>query len=110
MEHLEYHPHAFLDSENFVVSVHLFESHDDQNLIATVKENIEAADVKSCCEHGEAGVGSYFYNNVFYLPKPYASWIFDTNVLNWAPPTPAPESGTWEWDEKTLSWKEKEIA
>lgn len=106
MEHLEYHPHAFLDSDNFVISVCLFESHDDQELINTIKNNIEAVDVKSCCEYGEAGVGSYFYNDEFYLPKTYASWIFDTNTLKWTPPVPVPDSGKWDWDEESLSWKE----
>ena len=61
MEHLEYHPHAYLDSDNFVVSVLLFDSH-DYDLINSFKDNFGVVDIKSCCEYGECGVGAYFYN------------------------------------------------
>lgn len=105
MEHLEYHPHAYLDSDNFVVSVLLFDSH-DYDLINSFKDNFGAVDIKSCCEYGECGVGAYFYNGKFYMSKTKPSWVFDTNVLNWVPPLPVPDSGKWEWDEESLSWKE----
>lgn len=53
-----------------------------------------------------AGIG-YTYdstNDVFYAPKPYASWILNTN-WTWEAPTPKPD-GMYEWDEATVSWKE----
>jgi len=54
-----------------------------------------------------AGIG-YTYdatNDVFYAPKPYASWVLNQNTWNWDAPTPKPD-GMYEWDEATTSWKE----
>lgn len=55
-----------------------------------------------------AGINS-FYNpqlDIFSTPKNYASWILDEETYTWIPPVPKPDSGIWEWDENTLSWKE----
>ena len=38
--------------------------------------------------------------------KPYASWTFDRETLEFIPPVPYPESGDWTWNEETLSWVE----
>jgi hypothetical protein len=51
-----------------------------------------------------AGIG-YQYNNeadVFIGPKPFPSWILDSNY-DWQAPTPKPE-GNFYWDEESLSW------
>ena len=58
-----------------------------------------------------AGIG-YTYdatNDVFYAPKPYASWVLNQNTWNWDAPTPKPD-GMYEWDEATTSWKEVALA
>jgi len=62
-----------------------------------------------------AGIG-YIYdatNDVFYPPKPYASWTISAPTWTWTPPTPFPtDIGTsdapkrYTWDESTLSWIE----
>lgn len=54
-----------------------------------------------------AGVG-YTYDAVldaFIAPKPYPSWLLNTNTCQWVPPTPYPSDGNmYTWDEATQSW------
>ena len=49
-----------------------------------------------------AGIG-YTYdadNDVFYEPKPFASWILGTNSWLWNPPITYPDDGNmYRWDE-----------
>jgi hypothetical protein len=57
-----------------------------------------------------AGVG-YIYdsvNDVFYEPKPFDSWILNTNTWTWEAPTPMPiDDKNYIWDESTKSWIEE---
>lgn len=54
-----------------------------------------------------AGVG-YTYDPVldaFVPPKPFPSWLLNTNTCQWEPPTPYPSDGNmYTWDEATQSW------
>jgi hypothetical protein len=54
-----------------------------------------------------AGIG-YTYDPVldaFIVPKPYPSWLLNTNTCQWEPPTPYPSDGNvYSWDEATQSW------
>jgi hypothetical protein len=56
-----------------------------------------------------AGIG-YTYdavNDVFYPPKPYASWILSETTWLWEAPVPYPDDGKiYIWDEETTNWKE----
>jgi hypothetical protein len=53
-----------------------------------------------------AGAG-YSYNpeeDIFVLPKPYASWL--RNGSHWEPPTPYPTDGlSYEWVDEDLNWQ-----
>lgn len=41
----------------------------------------------------------------FIPPKPYPSWLFDTESGQWSAPIPYPSDGnTYYWDEITQSW------
>lgn len=62
-----------------------------------------------------AGIG-LLYNvehDVFLPPRPYPSWILNTEIYNWDPPVPQPEltqeqieSGSfYEWNEETQEWQ-----
>jgi hypothetical protein len=54
-----------------------------------------------------AGIGD-IYNadaDVFISPKPYSSWILDSNY-DWQPPVVKPIEGNWNWDEKIGNWVE----
>ena len=56
-----------------------------------------------------AGIG-YTYDAVldaFIPPKPYASWLLDTNTCQWQSPIPYPTNGKmYFWDEETQQWVE----
>ena len=56
-----------------------------------------------------AGIG-YTYDSVidgFIPPKPYPSWLLNTNTGLWEPPVPYPTDGKlYTWDEATQSWVE----
>jgi hypothetical protein len=58
-----------------------------------------------------AGIG-YTYdktNDVFITPKPYNSWVLNTETWNWEAPTPMPTDGKYyRWNESTTSWVEVE--
>jgi hypothetical protein len=50
--------------------------------------------------------GWKYTDSVFTAPQPYPSWTLIDN--KWQPPTPRPEDEKlYEWDEETLSWKER---
>jgi hypothetical protein len=57
-----------------------------------------------------AGIGYTFDptpapNGAFIPPKPYPSWLLDTNTFQWKPPVPYPNDGKmYYWDEATQSW------
>jgi hypothetical protein len=56
-----------------------------------------------------AGVG-YTYdtvNDVFYAPKPYASWSLNEDTWLWEAPVAKPTDGLkYTWNESTTSWVE----
>ena len=56
-----------------------------------------------------AGIG-YEYNeaeDIFITPKPYPSWLMDSETYLWNAPIPMPtDGGMYSWDEDELSWKE----
>jgi len=56
-----------------------------------------------------AGEG-YAYDqthDAFIPPKPFPSWLFSDNILDWVPPVAHPEDGKqYGWNEDALSWVE----
>jgi hypothetical protein len=54
-----------------------------------------------------AGIG-FTYSaelDVFIPPKPYPSWLLNTNTCQWQAPVPYPTDGNlYIWDEATQSW------
>ena len=54
-----------------------------------------------------AGIG-YTYDetlDAFIPPKPYPSWLLDTNTCTWYAPVPYPNDGNmYQWDEATQQW------
>lgn len=59
-----------------------------------------------------AGVG-FAYNpelDAFIAPKPYESWVLNTESAQWEAPKPYPQDGkVYHWEESELDWKELEI-
>ena len=56
-----------------------------------------------------AGIG-YTYDSTldaFIAPKPYPSWLLNTNTCQWQAPIPYPTDGkNYYWNEETQSWVE----
>lgn len=56
-----------------------------------------------------AGIG-YAYDQLldaFIPPKPFPSWLLNTETCLWEAPVPYPNDGKlYIWDEQTLSWVE----
>jgi hypothetical protein len=56
-----------------------------------------------------AGIG-YVYDatiDAFVPPKPFPSWVLNTNTAQWQAPVPMPTDGKmYSWDEATQSWVE----
>ena len=56
-----------------------------------------------------ASVG-YTYDrthDVFYAPRPYASWILNTDTWTWEAPVPMPSNDRpYQWNESTTTWIE----
>jgi len=56
-----------------------------------------------------AGIG-YTYDDVldaFIPPKPYPSWLLNTETCNWEAPVPYPNDGkSYYWDEEIQQWVE----
>jgi len=54
-----------------------------------------------------AGIG-FIYDidlDAFIPPKPYPSWLLNTETCDWQAPVPYPNDGKhYYWDEQTLSW------
>lgn len=53
-----------------------------------------------------AGIGFTWDGTGFAAPQPYPSWSLDEDTYLWQAPTPRPETGSYEWNEETLSWVE----
>ena len=68
-----------------------------------------SADQSHALRANYAGIG-YTYdqvNDVFYAPRPYASWTIGAPTWIWQPPVPYPTDGKmYTWDEATTSWVE----
>ena len=55
-----------------------------------------------------AGIG-YTYdatNDVFYAPKPYASWVLNNTTWLWEAPVAKPTDGMYIWNEELGNWSE----
>jgi len=47
-----------------------------------------------------------YVNDVFYPPRPFDSWIINTETWLWEPPIPRPDDDKmYVWEESTQSWK-----
>jgi len=77
--------------------------------MAEDKSQNESADQSKALRKNYAGLGHIWDEdkNMFYSPKPYASWTLDDDTGQWNAPTPMPDDGkNYIWNESTLSWNE----
>lgn len=70
-----------------------------------------AADQSQAFRKNYAGVGFTYDSQLdaFIPPKPFNSWLFNTQTCQWDPPEPEPaptETTYYVWDEFTVSWRD----
>lgn len=112
---------AKLDENNVVISVNVINNNVVDNLPFPESEPIgvqfltelyqyplwKQTSYSSSFRKNYAGVG-FIYDktlDAFISPKPYSSWLLDTNTCQWIPPVPYPQDGKmYRWDEATESW------
>ena len=116
--------YAKIDENNVVTQVIVVDNKDCSDANGVEKEYIGAAFCeklfggtwKQTSYNGNirknyAGVG-YTYNadiDAFVPPKPFASWILNTDTAQWDAPTAMPDDGKmYSWDELLMSWQEVE--
>lgn len=54
---------------------------------------------------GWAECGGYYEDGLFYPPKPFPSWVFDSVTRTWSAPEPYPQDGIeYVWEESLGIW------
>jgi hypothetical protein len=113
---------AELDENNVVTRVIVVANKDTADANGNEVESIGVAfcqrlfggNWKQTSYHGNirknyAGIG-YTYDasiDAFVPPKPYPSWVLNSDTAQWEAPVPMPTDGKmYTWDEATQSWVE----
>jgi len=106
MEHLEGHNHAFIDNNNKVIAVVVFQESDhDSQLLEDIKNSYGAKQTVCCCTFGFANAGDFWTGTEFQVPSPHKGWIWDSTTKLWNPPVPEPDDGfAYYWDNEAESW------
>lgn len=98
--------YAVLDGEGKVANIVTADNDDAITalslLIPDAAEIVLTTDVT-----GAAYIGGDMFDDRFRMPKPYLSWVWDSEAGSWIAPVPYPEGGNgYTWDEETVSWVE----
>jgi hypothetical protein len=115
---------AKLDENNVVLEVHVVSNNEllDENGQESEAKGIEflvnwsggytnwkQTSYNGAIRKNYAGIG-YTYDatiDAFVPPKPYPSWLLDTNTAQWQAPAPMPTDGKmYSWDEASQTWVE----
>lgn len=113
---------AEIDSNNVVLRVVVVDNKDTADAQGVEKEHIGAAYLerllggtwKQTSYNGNlrknyAGIG-FTYDaalDAFIPPKPFPSWLLNTEIAQWESPVPYPsDNKVYMWDEATQSWIE----
>ena len=115
---------AKLDNHNIVIDVNVVDNNVINNLPFPESEpvgvqfltewsggytNWKQTSYNASFRKNYAGIG-YSYSSdldAFIAPKPYPSWLLNTNTCQWQAPIPYPNDGNkYIWDEATQSWVE----
>ena len=92
--------YAKINSENIVENVILCE---DSEISSQNGLHIKVTNLTN-----DAIIGAEYdeINNKFISPKPYESWILNSDFVWESPEGPRPSEGSFKWDEESLSWVE----
>jgi hypothetical protein len=80
MSHLNTHAYAFLKN-NRVISSTVFENHDDQDLIESVKQRLDADQYVDCCEVGVIPGTYYTWENGEFI-APTEDWLYENGIIS----------------------------
>jgi len=115
---------AKLDENNIVLDVHVVNNEDILDENGNESEEVGIAFLTEW-SGGYTNWKQTSYNGIFRLryaviggaydptrdaftpPRPYLSWVFNTETLDWDPPIPYPDNeNAYYWDESTRQWVE----
>ena len=99
---------AEIDNNNIVTRVLVFnDTYTDSDCTALLGGNWIQTSYNNNIRKNFAGKGYTYDSNLdaFIAPKPYNSWILDTDTCRWEAPIEKPE-GDYTWNEDDLSWEE----
>jgi hypothetical protein len=102
---------AEIDNNNIVIRVLVFDdTYTDSDCTALLGGVWIQTSYNNNIRKNFAGKGYTYDSNLdaFIAPKPFNSWILNTETCKWEAPIEKPE-GDYTWDEDNLSWEEQEI-
>lgn len=80
MLHVDTHSYAFLKNGRVLSSL-MFENHDDQDLLESVKQNLNADQYIDCCEVGVIPGPYYTWENGEFVP-PTEDWLYENDIIS----------------------------
>ena len=99
---------AEIDSNNVVTRVLVFnDTYTDSDCSSLLGGDWVQTSYNNNIRKNYAGI-NYTYDlslDAFISPKPYSSWLLDTETCRWESPIEKPE-GDYSWNEENLSWEE----
>jgi len=99
---------AEIDSNNVVTRVLVFnDTYTDSDCSALLGGDWIQTSYNNNIRKNFAGIGYTYDSNLdaFISPKPYNSWVLDTETCKWESPIEQPE-GNYTWNEENLNWEE----
>lgn len=105
--HLEWHQHAFLNEDNKVVDVIVFDENSHNSELLNVIANGRA--ILCCCSVGLCSIGETWNGTGFIPVSPFPSWVWNETKKEWEAPIPQPsniDGSIYAWDENSKSWLE----
>jgi len=86
----------------------------DQEYLEVIRLNTvtdQTYDLFLWAENDDIRIEKTFELTIPRPEKPYESWVWNIELLNWESPTPYPEDGKdYTWNEETQSWQEVELS
>ena len=94
--------YAFISNDE-VVNLVVFDDPSDA-LLSHFKSEFDLDSIVLATE--DSVIGGTYDGTRFWTIQPYPSWVKGDS--DWEPPVPMPTDGTlYDWDEPTVSWKER---
>ena len=102
---------AEIDANNIVTRVLVFnDNYTDSDCTALLGGTWIQTSYNNNIRKNFAGIGYTYDSNLdaFIAPKPFNSWVLNTETCKWESPIEKPE-GDYTWNEDKLIWEEEEI-